>query len=62
MIIGKKYIVFYFDGDRVRSKILIFKGEIANGLEFFNPKDNKYESIPLHRWVRSVEADDNETG
>lgn len=54
---GKEYMVYYFDGDRVRGKKLIFKKEGPNFVEFYNPESQKEESLPV-KSIRRIEGTD----
>jgi hypothetical protein len=49
---GKKYRIFYDDGERVRDKNLIFKKSDDGFLIFYNPQTMLEESIPRLRIVR----------
>jgi hypothetical protein len=53
---GKKYRIFYDDGERVRDKILIFKERSDGLLIFHNPQTRLEETIPQARIVRIEEA------
>jgi hypothetical protein len=49
---GKKYRIFYDDGERVRDKNLIFKKSSDGFLIFHNPQTGLEETIPQARIVR----------
>lgn len=49
---GKKYRIFYDDGERIRDKSLIFRKSSDGFLVFYNPQSGLEECIPQARIVR----------
>ncbi len=53
---GKKYRIFYHDGERVRNKVLLFK-KFKNGFAiFFNPLNDLEESLNSYNIIRIEEV------
>ena len=52
---GKLYKIIYNDGERPRTKDMIFKSKEAPMVRFFNPKTNKEEEIHQDKIIRTEE-------
>jgi hypothetical protein len=55
---GRKYRVFYDDGERVRDKTLIFKSFTNNFAVFYNPVTKLEETLNLSFIIRIEGIDD----
>jgi len=57
---GKKYLVIFNDGERVRDKKLVFKSFSNNFAVFFNPFTRTEESINISNIIRTEEVSKND--